>query len=291
MNNVDDVIPMRLENLLELTLRLSSAKHDKYQDDLFTTLLPFDICTQMAKIIKSDSEMEGKMEDTSTLKGIECFTFGYSVHWPLSIVLNHMTISKYQLIFRQLFYCKHVENYLCRVWIENKNAKKFDHSTSELYRAAFTLRQRMMNAIQNLEYYMMIEVIEPVWHVFMQQMAKAKNIDDVLIFHEDFLDHCLKNCMLTYPELLHRIINVCNTCIKFCQFIEAQTVDDESSGAKTATFSEKVTKYDEVFTSDVVRLLDAVHEIAEKDNSEKFVSLSNRINFNHYYTEYLTSRR
>jgi gamma-tubulin complex component 2 len=217
---VDDVIPTRLENLLELTLRLSSAKHDKYQDNLFTTLLPFDICTQMAKIIKSDSDIDGDLEDTSALKGIECFTFGYKVDWPLSIVLNQMTISKYQLIFRQLFYCKHVENYLCRVWIANKNAKKFDHSTSELYRAAFTLRQRMMNAIQNLEYYMMIEVIEPVWHVFMQQMAKAKNIDDILSYHEDFLDHCLKNCMLTYPELLKRIMSVCNSCINFCQFIE-----------------------------------------------------------------------
>lgn len=223
-NNVDDVIPMRLENLLELTLRLSSAKHDKYQDDLYTTLLPFDICTQMAKIIKSDGDCDDDMEDTSTLKGIECFTFGYNVHWPLSIVLNQMTISKYQLIFRQLFYCKHVENYLCRVWIANKNAKKFDHSTSELYRAAFTLRQRMMNAIQNLEYYMMIEVIEPVWHVFMQQMAKAKNIDDVLGYHEDFLDHCLKNCMLTYPELLKRIVAVCNSCINFCRFIEVSLI-------------------------------------------------------------------
>lgn len=226
-NNVDDVIPMRLENLLELTLRLSSAKHDKYQDDLFTTLLPFDIVTQMAKIIKQDGDTDedDDCNDCSTLKGIECFTFGYNVHWPLSIVLNQLTISKYQLIFRQLFYCKHVENYLCRVWIANKSAKKFDHETSELYRAAFTLRQRMMSCIQNLEYYMMIEVIEPVWHVFMQQMAKAKNIDDVLAFHEDFLDHCLKNCMLTHTELLKRIVSVCNTCISFCQFIEvSQTV-------------------------------------------------------------------
>lgn len=223
MMKVDDVVPMRLENLLELTLRLSSAKHDKYQDDLYTTLLPFDICTQIGRIIKTENSGDSKTyEHQSDLKGIECFSFGYNVHWPLSIVLNQMTISKYQLIFRQLFYCKHVENYLCRVWIANKNAKKFDHSTSELYRAAFTLRQRMMNAIQNLEYYMMIEVIEPIWHVFMQQLAKAKNIDDVLIYHEDFLDHCLKNCMLTYPALLKKIINVCNSCIAFCEFIEVR---------------------------------------------------------------------
>lgn len=48
---VDEVLPMRLENLLELTLRLSTAKHDKYQDDLRTLLLPYGIVTQMSKII------------------------------------------------------------------------------------------------------------------------------------------------------------------------------------------------------------------------------------------------
>jgi hypothetical protein len=57
------------------------------------------------------------------------------------------------------------------------------------------------------------------------------------------------------------------------------------------TFSEKVAQFDSTFTKDIIRLLDAVHDTAEKDNSEKFVSLSNRINFNHYYTEYLSSRR
>jgi gamma-tubulin complex component 2 len=51
---VDEVLPMRLENLLELTLRLSSAKHDKYQDDLRTMLLPYGIVTQMSKIINKE---------------------------------------------------------------------------------------------------------------------------------------------------------------------------------------------------------------------------------------------
>lgn len=224
MKSVDEIVPMRLENLLELTLRLSSAKHDKYQDNLYTTFFAFDICTQMSKIINPGDDMvDGEDSiDYYSLRCIEYFVFGYNVQWPLSIVLNQLTMSKYQLIFRQLFYCKYVENYLCRVWIENKNAKKFDQKTSEQYRAAFTLRQRMLTAIQNLEYYMMVEVIEPVWHIFMQQMAKAKNIDDVLNFHEDFLDHCLKNCMLQHTDLLKRIVAVAKDCISFCEFIEVR---------------------------------------------------------------------
>lgn len=223
MQSVDKVIPIRLENLLELTLRLSSAKHDKYQDNLSTTLMPFDIFTQMTKIMKSSDESdddECDVVDYDMKTGIECFSFDYKTGWPISIILNQMTISKYQIIFRQLFYLKHVENFLCRVWIANNNAKKFDQRTSEQYRSAFTLRQRMMSAIQNLEYYMMVEVIEPVWHMFMQQISKAKNFDDVLAHHDDFLDKCLKNCMLTEPDILKCIVKMCTLCIGFCEFIE-----------------------------------------------------------------------
>lgn len=218
--NVDEVIPMRLENLLELTLRLSSAKHDKYQDDLCTTLLPYGVGHQIAKIQKNNDDLYLEEMDTSKLTGIECFTFDYKLHWPVSIVLNQWTISKYQMIFRQLYYCKHVERLLCRVWIANNNAKKFAPKTAELYRSAFALRQRMMNAIQNLEYYMMIEVIEPNWHEFLQRVGKVKNIDEVLKYHDDFLDQCLNNCMLTNANLLKTIIKLCNICIAFCNFIE-----------------------------------------------------------------------
>jgi gamma-tubulin complex component 2 len=106
------------------------------------------------------------------------------------------------------------------VWIANNNAKKFDQRTSEQYRSAFTLRQRMMSAIQNLEYYMMVEVIEPEWHNFMEKINKAQNFDDVLAHHDDFLDKCLKNCMLTEPDILKCIFKMCTLCIGFCEFIE-----------------------------------------------------------------------
>lgn len=285
MKSVDKVIPMRLENLLELTLRMSSAKHDKYQDNLSTALMPFDIFTQMSKIIKSyanEPEDEVDYDYDSNLTGIECFSFDFKTGWPITIILNQLTISKYQIIFRQLFYLKHVENFLCRVWIANNNAKKFDHNTSEQYRSAFTLRQRMMNAIQNLEYYMMIEVIEPVWHLFMQQINKAKNFDDVLTYHEDFLDKILRNCMLKEPDILKCIMKMCSLCIEFCKFIEKES-------SNTETFSEKVTRFDMLFTQQTVSLLKKIHDMAEKNHSEKYVSLIYRINFNNFYSDKLNS--
>lgn len=38
------------------------------------------------------------------------------VRWPVSLVLSRRALTKYQLIFRHLFHCKHVKRQLCAAW-------------------------------------------------------------------------------------------------------------------------------------------------------------------------------
>ncbi|KAL5282746.1 TUBGCP2 family protein [Megaselia abdita] len=220
IKNVDTILPVKLENLLGLTLRLSSAKNDPYKDNLHCDILPVNLVTQMGKITHKLDECwspENKIE----LTGIECFILKFDVKWPVSLVLNQFAISKYQMLFRQLFYCKHVERQLCIIWKENTTAKKFSPHTANLYRGAFTLSQRMMNAIQNLEYYMMIEVIEPFWHDFITKIKnKIENVDAVLIAHSNFLDNCLRNCFISDAVLLLGVTQLCQICLKFCEFLQ-----------------------------------------------------------------------
>lgn len=279
VKNVEKVMPMKLKSLLELTLRLSSAKFDKYQDDLTTTLLPYSLLTQMTKLM---SNVNDDMEDPSELTGIDCFSFGYEVQWPMSIVFNHGVIAKYQMIFRELFYFKHVERLLHRLWTVSNTFYNINRRPAfDLYRPAFTLRQRMMNAIQNIEYYLMIEVIEPNWHLFFQKLGKVKNIDDVLILHQEFLDHCLKNCMLTYPTLLKSVMSVCNICIEFCEFIQIESEREVDSG-----FQNKVRKFSEDFTVKILSLLRQIHDLSSQNISDtKFLNLVHRINSNSFYSE------
>ncbi|KAH8273966.1 hypothetical protein KR044_006338, partial [Drosophila immigrans] len=217
--NVAKVLPMTLENLLGLTLRVSSARSDPYKDDLHCELLTYDLVTQMTKIISHSDEHESI--DRLDLTGMECFAFTYEVKWPVSLVLNKIAIGKYQMLFRQLFYCKHVERQLCKVWKENSKATKFAPRAARLYRSAFALRQKMMNAIQNLEYYMMTEIIERNWLAFIEKMQKVESIDMVLNIHQDFLDMCLKSSMLTESSHQSRIIfRLAKICLKFCEFIQ-----------------------------------------------------------------------
>jgi hypothetical protein len=53
-------------------------------------------------------------------QGYHMFALDYSVKWPLSIVLSKRALTKYQLLFRHLFFCKHVERELCSAFITHQ---------------------------------------------------------------------------------------------------------------------------------------------------------------------------
>lgn len=43
------------------------------------------------------------------------------------------------------------------------------------FAGAFTLRQRMLNFVQNIQYYMMFEVMEPTWHVLEKNLKSVSS--------------------------------------------------------------------------------------------------------------------
>jgi len=121
-----------------------------------------------------------------------------------------------------MFYCKHVERQLCNVWISNKAAKQYSLHSAKWFAGAFTLRQRMLNFVQNIQYYMMCEVMEPTWHILEKNLKSASNIDDVLGHHTSFLDNCLKDCMLTNPELLKVFSRLMSVCVMFTNCMQVR---------------------------------------------------------------------
>jgi gamma-tubulin complex component 2 len=48
----------------------------------------------------------------STLTGLEAFSFEYEVRFPLSLIISRKSLKRYQLLFRHLLHCRHVERTL-----------------------------------------------------------------------------------------------------------------------------------------------------------------------------------
>ncbi len=53
---ISEIKPNRLESLLELSLRITSANSDPYKDDLRVKLFPFDLKAMIMKIQSPDAQ-------------------------------------------------------------------------------------------------------------------------------------------------------------------------------------------------------------------------------------------
>ncbi|XP_059482837.1 gamma-tubulin complex component 2-like isoform X1 [Neocloeon triangulifer] len=304
---VMELEPTRLDFLFGLVLRTSNVE-TAYLEDLHTTLITSSLPDQIRRIIciSNDTfpleDIDSSDLEDKELSGYESFAFSADVKWPVSLVINSHDHSRYQMIFRHLFFIKYVERSLCQVWNSNKVARRFSPMESPLYRPAFSLRQRMLNFVLGLQYYMTGEVIEPNWHIFMEKMKRVNSVDDVLTYHTDFIDQCQRECMLTVLELLQPLRELLDCIMDFCKFIlhvrnyfvEAELELTESFDASESSelhrvdfednwtsFSGEVEHHNEKFNSLLFKFLDLVGSL-ERDTTHARLLL--RMDFNSFYS-------
>ena len=142
------------------------------------------------------------------------------------------------MLFRHVFYTKHIEQRLVGVWLDNQTMKEF-HSIRGLLGPTFLLRQRMLHFIQNFMYYMMLEVIEPKWLNMMELIKKQETIDDVIAIHKNFLERVIEDCLLSNVALFKSLAKVMSTCLTFSElmrrFVETTGIQDSKKHKKQPT--------------------------------------------------------
>merc|ERR1711972_1160183 len=148
------------------------------------------------------------------MSGVRCFTLKYRTSWPLSIVFSRSLLLKYQVIFRHLLYCRYVERKLVDVWVEHQYTKELGLETN--FHPSYSLRQRMLHFCRDYIYYATVEVLEPQSHRFLASINQANTIDDILRSHDEFLNTCLREVLLTEREKLYTgLSKVLNSCLTF----------------------------------------------------------------------------
>ncbi|KAI0746314.1 Spc98 family-domain-containing protein [Daedaleopsis nitida] len=210
---------------------------------------------------KKEREKDKDKDDKKQMLAIEALTLDYHVKFPLSLVISRKTILRYQLIFRFLFHLKHVEQSLLSMWIEHKTAPwrrpmrprgtgtdagrqtpqptppNDWHLEFENWRKRiFLLRTRMLAFVQQILAFTTFEVLEPNWRKLEDKLeaGKVETVDQLLRDHVDFLDTCLKECMLTSSTLLRAYSRLIATCSMFALYYSASLTKAANSAIAAA---------------------------------------------------------
>ncbi|OWZ58784.1 gamma-tubulin complex component 2 [Cryptococcus neoformans var. grubii Br795] len=232
---------VKLQSLLDLAVRnpSSSSSNDPYKDDLKVLMQSQGLYDWLLKIVSKTGslteegeldfalgdmhEEEGsKREKERPLIAIDALAFDYSVKFPLSLIISRKTIARYQLIFRFLLHLHHLESALSAMWLEHKSPSWRDNSGNEdieRWKARiFSLRTRMLAFVRQVLAFATGEVLEPNWKALEEKLAKVQTVDQLLRDHVDFLDTCLKQCMLTTSKLLNIYAKLMTTISVFVSY-------------------------------------------------------------------------
>lgn len=235
--SVDKISVEKLQSLLDLALRSTAAATDPCHEDLTCFVEKSALAKTLGtlkdlEVIKNISNSNDKDEPVS-ITGLETFSLGYKVQWPLSIVISRKALTKYQLIFRLLFQCKHVKRQLCAAWQVHQGIRALDMRGTAISRSSLLCRS-MLKFIDSLLHYLTFEVLEPNWHVMHNRLQMAKSLDDVIQYHDDFLEKCLRECLLLLPELIKKVERLQEICLQYSaatQWLISSSIDIPKSRA------------------------------------------------------------
>ncbi|MFS7916904.1 putative gamma-tubulin complex component protein [Helianthus anomalus] len=192
----------KLQSLLDIALRSTAAAADPLHEDVTCSV---DSCSLLKRLSTlkdlQTGETVAETEEPLSVTGVETFSVNYKVQWPLSLVISRKALTKYQLVFRFLFHCKHVHRQLCAAWEVHQGARARDRHGTAISTSSILCRN-MLKFINSLLHYLTFEVLEPNWHVMHNKLENAKSIDEVIQYHDFFMEKCLKECSLLSPILL-----------------------------------------------------------------------------------------
>ncbi|XP_057515488.1 gamma-tubulin complex component 2 isoform X2 [Amaranthus tricolor] len=214
---MEEISVEKLQSLLDLALRSTAAAADPCHEDLTCCV---EKCTLLKRLsMLKDLEIskaisDNDLEEPGSITGLETFSLSYKVQWPLSLVISRKALTKYQLIFRFLFHCKHVSRQLCGAWQMHQGVRTANLKGTAISRSSLLCRS-MLKFINSLLHYLTFEVLEPNWHVMNNRLQSAKSIDEVLQYHDIFLEKCLRECMLLLPELLKKMERLKLICLQY----------------------------------------------------------------------------
>lgn len=215
-----------------MSIRTSSADSDPYKDDVFCYLTVYSTTETLLALkeerLYPDQEKISNYtqrydRNLHTLPKIsEAYKYlilDYEIKWPLNIILSKLTMIKYQVLFRHLFFCKYAERKLHQIWLNYHSLK--DLGVCKELIPANALISRLMNFSKNLIYNTCYEVIEAKWKVFLKKLNGVKNFEEIITYHNNFIDGCLRESLIVDKEFGNLLAKVNTFMVLFVQHLSA----------------------------------------------------------------------
>uniref|UniRef100_A0A8D3E480 Gamma-tubulin complex component n=1 Tax=Scophthalmus maximus TaxID=52904 RepID=A0A8D3E480_SCOMX len=201
----------------------------------------------------------------------------YRVQWPLHILFTPAVLEKYNVVFRYLLSLRRVQSQLQHCWALQMQRKHLHSSQTDAVK--WRLRNHMAFLIDNLQYYLQVDVLESQFSQLLQHINSTRDFESIRLAHDHFLSNLLAQSFILLKPVFHCLNEILELCHNFCSLV-SQTVAplDERGTAQLDILVKGFRRQ----SSLLFKILSSVrnHQI----NSD-LAQLLLRLDYNKYYTQ------
>ncbi|KAK2920414.1 gamma-tubulin complex component 4 isoform X2 [Channa argus] len=201
----------------------------------------------------------------------------YKVQWPLHILFTPAVLEKYNVVFRYLLSVRRVQSQLQHCWALQMQRKHLKSSQTDAVK--WRLRNHMAFLIDNLQYYMQVDVLESQFSQLLQQINSTRDFESIRLAHDHFLSNLLAQSFILLKPVFHCLNEILELCHNFCSLVCQSVASLDERGTSQLDFLVKGFRRQ---SSLLFKILSSVrnHQI----NSD-LAQLLLRLDYNKYYTQ------
>uniref|UniRef100_A0A672LNM1 Gamma-tubulin complex component n=1 Tax=Sinocyclocheilus grahami TaxID=75366 RepID=A0A672LNM1_SINGR len=164
-------------------------------DDNLLPLLHLTIDYQGKECKEASGNREGTTppQETSPREapptGWAALGLAYKVQWPLHILFTPAVLEKYNVVFRYLLSVRRVQSELQHCWALQMQRKHL--KSNQMDAVKWRLRNHMAFLVDNLQYYLQVDVLESQFSQLLQQINATRDFESIRLAHDHFLSNLL----------------------------------------------------------------------------------------------------
>ncbi|XP_077420800.1 gamma-tubulin complex component 4 [Vanacampus margaritifer] len=201
----------------------------------------------------------------------------YKVQWPLHILFTPAVLEKYNVVFRYLLSVRRVQSQLQHCWALQMQRKHLKSSQTDAIK--WRLRNHMAFLIDNLQYYLQVDVLESQFSQLLQQINSTRDFESIRLAHDHFLSNLLAQSFILLKPVFHCLNEILELCQNFCSLVSQSVASLDERGTAQLDILVKGFRRQ---SSLLFKILSSVrnHQI----NSD-LAQLLLRLDYNKYYTQ------
>jgi gamma-tubulin complex component 2 len=282
-----EVSKQTLQGAFESALKTSCYGNDPFSEALQLELSSSGLYDSLVKIIQSTSEKStsASSNNSTSIQRIpkisELLSVSMKIEFPESMILNSKALAKYQIVYRHLVQCVELIRGLS-IPLNRTNLK-----VSSQIRQFEVMKNSMLQFIRTMHNYICQNVLEPQWERFSTALRERRftSVEEITNTHMNFLDTCLRECMLTNSKLVQLIGMIWSTCTKFSALVHELNNRIISRTVNESTFQEVMGKFTALyqhFLKYVRVLIEALQYYAARDCDHYIANFLNSLDCQFY---------